>query len=207
MRSNARTLVASLAMVTILLIAVSCRSTMVSATAAAAPPEPFVPPAAGCQAEPRTVEGLLELFASAEPVDHPTVETSAVVPLGESAPVAVSTAIKAVIGEVFSCLNAGEMLRFLGLMTDQVVLVNFPWIVESLSEDELPEEVTNPQALPPDLQQTILAIGDVSLFADGRAGAVVSFVDPVAEDSEVEVLYLVFAYQDEQWLIDDAFEL
>lgn len=207
MRRVERTRSISLALVAVFAIIVSSRSFSVSASAGTAPPSPFTPPAADCVAEPRTVEGLIALFSDATPVTDPPDWTSAVVPLGPAAPDEVSIAVKTVVTQAFACLNAGEMTRFLGLMTDQVILVNFYWLAETLASGDMPDEFTNPQPVEADFQQTILAIGDVSLFSDGRAGTAVSFVDPGAEDSEVEVLYLIFTYQDEQWLIDEAIEL
>ena len=166
---------------------------------------PVTPAPADCIVDARTADSVIAIFAAATPVADPAASPDVTIPLGDPAETAVVTEITSLIHQAFACLNAGDYLRFLNLLTDQAVVTNFSWVGEMIVNGELPSELTEPVAMNPDSQQTILGIGAVTQVADGSITAVVVFIDPSAEEA-VSALHLTLLQDGDRWLIDRAID-
>ena len=83
--------------------------------------EAVTPDPALCQVSPRTIDGLKALFIGATPAaEQPATEVT--VPIGHPADAATAAGVVRTVEEAVACLNAGDFLRFLALMTDDAVL-------------------------------------------------------------------------------------
>lgn len=166
--------------------------------------EVVVPDASLCQAQPRTVDQLIALFANATPAAATSASDHVEVPTGQTASATLVDEITATTYEAFACLNAGEWLRFMGLLTDNAILTAFPWLVDELVMGVVPDELATPSPLPADLAQTVIAIADVRTVGNDRAGAIVVFLDPASGNPGASALYLVFTRAGTDWLIDEV---
>lgn len=166
---------------------------------------PVVPPATSCTVVPRTADELLALFSTATPADPAAMEMTATITLGERADDVSAQHVTSTIHQAFACLNAGDYGRFLALMTDQMVVTNFPWVAEMLADDASAADVMTPHPPEAAFQQSILGIGSIARLADGRYSAVVVGIDPSGSDAPF-ALYLILVEQNGTWLIDEAIE-
>ena len=164
-----------------------------------------MPQAASCTVEPRTVDELNALFATASPVDPVGMGMSATVIIGEPADPVSAQHVTTTIHQVIACLNAGDYGRFFAMMTDRAVVTNFPWVAEMLADEASAAEVMTPVAPEEAYQQTILGIGSIAQLPDGRYSAVVVGIDPSGGDAPF-ALYLILTDSDGTWLIDEALE-
>ena len=176
---------------------------------------PLVADPALCTVEPRSTEELLDLWFPAEgsPVaeatgaeDEPPTEVT--IPVG--APVddeAVMAGVTATVHEVFSCFEAGDVLRAYALFTDDLARQFGPEPGTPREEAEaflaggFPEEATpDGEAVGGDVPEEfqIVAVTDVMDLADGRVGAFV--VD------EEGTAYVIFEQTGDRWLVDEVIE-
>lgn len=168
---------------------------------------PVVPDPALCQIQPRTLEDLTALFATATPVAEPTTPVTVSVPTGNPADQAAITGITTTIQEAFACLNGNQYLSFMSLITDRALLVNFSWFGEMIASGEIPDEFLTPEPQPAEYLQTILSISGVSrLTADGRVGAFVVSIDPSSDSLQPGVMFLILTQVGERWLVDEVIE-
>jgi hypothetical protein len=158
-----------------------------------------------CRVEPRTIEELRALYATATPVVE-NAAPSRTVPTGHPADEATAAAVVATVHEAFACLNAGDFLRFFALLTNNALLTAFPWVGEAIAGDQVPPEVTDPVAAPADQRETLLAVAGISRLGDGRIGAVIAFLDPESDATGADALYLIFTLQGDRWRIDDVID-
>jgi hypothetical protein len=162
---------------------------------------PVTPDPALCRVEPRTIEELRALYAAATPVAE-TAATARAVPVGHPADPATAAQVVTTVHEAFACLNVGDFLRFVALLTDDALVTSFPWIGEELAGDRVPPEVEAPVAVPVDQRQTLLAVAGISRLGDGRVGAFITFLDPASDATGADALYLIFVLQGDRWRID-----
>jgi len=168
--------------------------------------EAVVPDAALCQAQPRTVDHLVALFANATPVAAADGSDHAMVPTGQTASSVLAAEVTATVHAAFACLNSGQWFRFMGLLTDHAIVTAFPWLANELAMGVVPNEISTPSPLPADLVQTIIAVADVTTLGNDRVGAFVIFLDPASGNPGPHVLHLVFVRSGSGWLIDDVVE-
>jgi hypothetical protein len=164
-----------------------------------------VPDTALCQAEPRTVDELTAIFAGATP-QEPGLASEVSVPIGSPGSAALIEGVTTTLNEAVACLNAGDFLRFLGLLTEHAIVTTFPWIGEELATNGPPPEIENPSPLPSELRQSIVAVAGVSSLGFDRAGAFLVIVDPASGSSAPRVIHLTLLRDGIDWLIDDAIE-
>src|SRR5688500_17626092 len=74
--------------------------------------ESAIPDVALCQAEPRTFDEIMAVFADAPPFVEPAVSEYVEVPTGRTASATLTEGVTATVYEAFACLNGGDMLRF-----------------------------------------------------------------------------------------------
>lgn len=159
-------------------------------------PEPGV-----CATEPRNVEGIVSLFISGTPVAWSANDVSVEIATGRVASEALQARITETVAEAFACLNAGEMLRFFGLLTDDALVTGFPWMGEILLNGETPAELLDPVPLADADRQILIAVADIRAIAPDRAGAFIVFMDPASGNPGANVLHPEFERQEDRWLI------
>ena len=147
---------------------------------------------------PAMPPGLLpDLPRLAPPADDPHPAT---LPVGPPADPATVEAIALTMREAAACLNAGDMLRVLALLTDELLAAT---IAAGLVPPELvPSLDAPPVAVPPDKQRVIGSILGTWVLADGRVAALIRNYDPVEPPFAVGDDLVVFARDGEGWLID-----
>ncbi|MCC6790742.1 MAG: hypothetical protein IT336_03600 [Thermomicrobiales bacterium] len=160
--------------------------------------------AATCQAEPRTVDEIIALFTNATPTAAPVSTSSVSIPTGTPASEVLQARITETVDEAFACLNAGEWLRFMGMLTDEAIVSAFPWVGEVLLNGPAPEEFTTPAPLPADLRQTVIAVAEIQSLGSNQAGALVVYIDPASGNPGASALYLGFTRDDDRWLISQV---
>lgn len=166
----------------------------------------LIPNPAACQSEPRSVEELVALFTEATPTATTGSSDSVVVPTGRIASESLAAGVTATVQEAFACVNGGNLLSFLGLLTDEAIVTGFPWVGEELRTSPTPTEFTSPTPLPDDMRQTIVAVADVRSLGPDRAGAIVVYLDPASDNPGANAFYLTFARDEDRWLIDGVIE-
>ncbi|MEA2512167.1 MAG: hypothetical protein QOJ59_1654 [Thermomicrobiales bacterium] len=168
--------------------------------------EAVTPDPSLCRVDGRTVDGLRAIFAAATPAATDDVSPSIVVPVGRPADATTAAGIVATVHEAVACLNAGDLLRFLGLLTDGAIVSAFPWLADQLAGADVPAELQTPFAVPVDQRQTLLAVAGVSRLADGRVSAVIATVDPASDAPGADALFLIFTLRGDRWLIDEIID-
>ncbi len=198
-----------------------------SVAAAASPAATDAPSLETCRTSPRHQDAVLTMLATpaaspvaaspvaaspgAETAALPapgadlTVASAAAFPSGTPADPATADAIAAVVREAVACLNAGDDLRFLALLSDAALRTL--WGDDGGAEaaqlaTELATAAATPATALPDGERVdILALWDARIFADGRAGIVAVLQVPGNGDDPVTALYLL-ADEGGGWRID-----
>ncbi|GIW04309.1 MAG: hypothetical protein KatS3mg059_0929 [Thermomicrobiales bacterium] len=147
----------------------------------------------------RTVEEILALGregASGVPV--PPVPTLADIRRGVPASAQTLAAITLVTREVVTAFNAGLPLRALAHFTDDHFRRQGPLTDEEIAALRMPAV-----PLPPEEQETIVAIREVRVLPDGRVSAILVSHYPAAGQMRK---VLIFAKVDDRWRIDAVIE-
>jgi hypothetical protein len=131
--------------------------------------------------------------------------TTATITIGTPAEEAAAAQVTALIHQAIACLNGGDFGRFFALLTDHAIVTVFPWVAEAMPNEEVAAEMLVPTPAPPELQQTILGIGSISLLRDGSYSAVLVQLDPNAGDQPT-ALILSAVEEDGVWRIDNAID-
>lgn len=206
-----RTLLLSL-LPAVLLVAViwGPRTAVTAGAAQGASPEasseagiPITPAPVECTVEPRAVESLVVLLGTPVVDGAPAAEPSSLavveVPVGEPADEEVAAGITASVRELQACFNAGDSRRALALVTDDF-LRDFAR-ENALTAEDIASLTAGPEPVLAEAQSTILAVTDITMLADGRAGA---FVVTTNSFSGPDTTYMVFVQQGERWLLDEV---
>jgi hypothetical protein len=165
--------------------------------AGAQTPAPDAPPPDLCRVEARGRDDLNATVAT--PAARPATPEATVVPAGTPADPETVAGVTATVRELVACFNAGELFRAYGLYTDDYLRDLF-WRQPPLSQADY-DALATPQPAPAGKRVEILAIEDVRLLADGRAGANVTLryaVIPMPKH-----FFMTFVWTGERWLIDD----
>jgi hypothetical protein len=160
-----------------------------------------------CRVEPRSLASFQALATPGAASTAPAVPPEAPegLPPGEPADAATAAAIGATVRELLACYNAGERLRIFAFYSDGFLrpLFGAPAPFSQGAYDRF----ATPQPVPPELRVALVAIGEVRLLADGRAGAVVTVDDPnAATGPSTTSSFLVFVRAGDRWLLDAAIE-
>jgi hypothetical protein len=166
---------------------------------------PIAPDPALCLVEPRPVDFFEQFLGTpaATPSGAGVAELEGTIdafvpPEGDPADAATVDAVVATAVEITACFNAGDLLGAFALYTDAMI--------ESLAaEDPLPQEefdvmAASPVAMPAEERERVLAVRDVVILPDGRAGG---FVDFEFAGGYLETQYAVLVEQDGRWLVDE----
>lgn len=157
-----------------------------------------------CPAATRTIESMATLFADATPESNGVAESESVTfPVGDPASAEIVAEVSVTLHQAVACQNEGNLLGFLSLLTDHTITSTFPWFAEYLEDEEAGAELLNQGPLPPDLQQTLLAVGGVTVLEDGRYMAVMILDDPADEREGASALILTFIQTDSGLLVDE----
>ena len=163
------------------------------------------PGTAPCTIEARTFQELVTMFAEATPAATVDRSGTVTVPIGQPAGEDAVEAVTATMEQAVACLNAGDFGRFLALLTPRAITTAFAWLGEELDAGGFTESLLLAPA-PPDQPQSLIAIGDVTILADGRYTAVVIISDPTAETVSPTAMHLVLVQAGERLLIDEVAE-
>ncbi|MER3437339.1 MAG: hypothetical protein C4346_06960, partial [Chloroflexota bacterium] len=147
----------------------------------------------------RTVEEIFALGregASGVPV--PPVPTLADIRRGVPASAQTLAAITLVTRDVVTAFNAGLPLRALAHFTDDHFRRQGPLTDEEIAALRMPAV-----PLPPEEQETIVAIREVRVLPDGRVSAILVSHYPAAGQMRK---VLIFAKGDDRWRIDAVIE-
>lgn len=193
-----------------------------SAVSAAQEATPIV---AGCTVAPRTVDDVIAAAESAAtPVASPGANADdhhdatppargALEPVGPGTPIEIelpegtpAAAADIVAGRVtleafLACLNAGEVLRTLALVTDGYIVQSFGRT--GLTEENIAEYVASPQPVPPEQQRQVIAVRDARMLADGRVAALFDLAVIGGEKAgDLRTDFVIFAPTAEGLLIE-----
>ncbi|MDP9370791.1 MAG: hypothetical protein M3Q03_21400 [Chloroflexota bacterium] len=163
---------------------------------------PVTPDPAECRVTPRTIEEFLVISAGATPVAAAPVATAVEVPLGEAADAETVAGVNASAQEIVACFNAGDFPRAFSLFSANLlrqIAADGP-----IREDAVRAILfARPEVVPVEERTTLLAVTDVTELGNGRAGAFLATTDP---PSGPDTIYVIFAQEDDRWLMHDAVE-
>ena len=162
-----------------------------------------------CTVEPRNADELLTLWYAedgtpigtwATPMADEAI-TEITLPVGSPADDATTGEVTAVVEQVFACFDAGDFLRAFALFTDNLAGQFGPEPGTSF-EDAQAFVNTAPEPAAPGEESEIVAVSNVVMLEDGRAGAFV--IERFA--GAVSVSYAILVQDGEQWLVDEVIE-
>ena len=165
-----------------------------------------VPAPTECQVEPRTIDGIQNLFDASvgTPVASPAA-TADTPGTGEPAPDDVTAGVAATSREFIACINAADYLRLFALMSD-AYLPRYLREHDLESPDVLALLAGQPQALDPADQTEIVSVHDVLIYPDGHVSAVVTGDDPTSPTPARSPTFLMVQTgsgdNSERWLVD-----
>ncbi|CAN5624987.1 hypothetical protein BH09CHL1_BH09CHL1_06640 [soil metagenome] len=176
---------------------------------------PMALSAVECTIEPTTVEALQALYgtpAAAGAGEANSLAESATpealqLPEGTPADEATTAAITATVQTIFACNNAGMLLSSMATLSEHFISTEIGNAV--FDEDLVVVLQASPVAVPADKQTLLIDVRDVTVYADGRVGAL---IDYVAQDGATEGIdgqetdLFIFVSVDGVWLLDDSFE-
>jgi hypothetical protein len=170
---------------------------------------------AACNAEPRDIDELVDLFFSSggTPLATPAAasfDSEAELPQGEPVDPAVEEAVNATVTGLIACFDEGQYARAFGLMTDDMARQMGP--DPSSPDENTPEEVqalleaqlaSTPVADEPGMEQgasTDIGRGrDIRVLEGGRVGGIWTI--------ESDAAFIVLEQQDDQWLVDEVIDI
>jgi hypothetical protein len=176
---------------------------VVSAVSAQATPVP----AAACQVKPRTVGGVNEIGApGGTPVGNELLNEDMlpyVKPEGIPASQGALDGVTDTLREFVACINAGDYMRFLALLSDDFIRNFAGDIGLPLPEDD---PTLTPSPVPEDAMVTMSRIEDVIDFGDGSVSALAIVSEP-GDDGELQTTAAQFTLSydpdRERYLIDE----
>ena len=181
----------------------------------ATPTVDLSPNADECVIEPRTIEELQAVYGEPHPDgagEATSLAMSAtpgidVLPVGEPADDETIAEITSAIRRQFACFNGGDHLSSLSGVTDEFLVVQvglalFDEGFVALLENE-------PVVLVEEDQTELLGIREVTVYEDGRVGALVDYRAGFGDVEGIdgfETDLWIFVEVDGIWLLDESFE-
>lgn len=168
------------------------------------PTFPIAPDLTQCTVEPRSPESIAALLgtpvadASLAPAQLPEPFV-AEVPIGQPVEEVIWEHVVATVTEFYACFNAGDSRRAFALVSDMFL----QRYAENnrLTTGQIDMLIADAEPVLVEVQVTILAITDVTILTDGRAGA---FVVVTSEWRGPDTAYMLFVQQGKRWLLDEA---
>jgi hypothetical protein len=167
-----------------------------------------------CTLTPRTIEELQALHGTpaAEGAGEATsaaLEATPVtftLPAGTPADAATVEAVTAAVRAGIACYNAGDYLASFGGTTDEFILAQVG--LSLFDADFVAAMQAEPVPLPEDQQTQLLGIREVTIYADGRVGALVDYFGPTSPPASgtVETDLWIYENVDGAWLLDEVVE-
>lgn len=162
---------------------------------------PVTPDPKDCLVEPAPLEGVINILQTPVAAEAAS-PTPFAPPLSVPADAEVASDVAATLYEVFACANAGDPLRVSSLFTAD--------FMRAFYSDASLEEVAGflvrpPEPLPEAERRVIVAIGQVQMLPDGRAGVAIALdepEDPRTEEPDYAILEKVVG----RWLVDEIHE-
>jgi hypothetical protein len=185
----------------VLTVAVAAPVAVSAARKNALPPTP-------CTVQPRTEAEVATLVAAATPGGEEGrdpdgwADSPADLPQGDPADPETVAAVTAAAREFAGCLNAGDLPRWLALMTDRLL----PEAVASFGMAALFETTGTPvPGENPELKIVTMRVADVRVLPDSRVGAVVVWKVRQApgEKPAPEANFHIFQRVGDHWLLDE----
>lgn len=212
----------SLAVVIMMLLASQATAAAFAAQVASPVARPdglLVPDPEACQIEPRELDFFAQLPStpvagtpSVSPRSVDPVETRfsppdasprpLVLPPAEPADLATVAAVTGVMREALACRNAGDLLRYTALLSDDLLLA----IAAERPLPDVQRLPAVPQPLPPEQRLGYAAVLDARVLADGRVALLVETDDPTEPPFGRGTDLLIFVDEGDGWLIDGLLE-
>jgi hypothetical protein len=162
---------------------------------------PITPDPKDCAVEPASLDGVITVLQT--PVAAAAASpTPFAPPLSVPADAEVASDVVATLYEVFACANAGDPLRVSSLFTADFMRAFYG---EASLEEVAGFLVTPPEPLPEEERRVIVAIGQVQMLPDGRAGVVIVLDEPDDPRTE-EPDYAILERAVGRWLVDEIHE-
>ena len=148
-------------------------------------------------------EGAGEATSMAEMATPDVTE----LPTGEPADAATTDAITARVRISFACYNAGNHLAGFALVTDEFLVSQVGTAL--FDADFVATLEADPVALTEDQQTEMIGVREVTIYADGRVGALVDYVGHYPTEAEgingLETDLWIFKNVDGTWLLDETY--
>jgi hypothetical protein len=167
-----------------------------------------------CTIEPTTVEALQAAYGTPAPAGAGEANSLAesgtpevdVLPTGTPADEATVAEVTEAIQRQFACNNAGNLLASLAGISQHFISTELGNAV--FDEDLVAALEASPVPVPADQQVQLLSIRDVTVYEDGRVGALIDYTIPNNPEgiNGLETDLFIFVNQDGVWLLDDSFE-
>ena len=188
------------ALATLLLVILVTRSA--AAQEPTAPTDLDIPAPEECAVEPRPLPPF-DSAPAASPTPAATTDAPFTPPPGLPADRAITAAVVATVREAIACANAGDVRRQLALFSDAYLRRQFSGPAAADPQAVADLLAAEPEPADRDTWLPLLAVADVRVFADGRAGAVVLTGDPEQPFRD----FLFFVRAGDRWLIDASVAL
>lgn len=167
-----------------------------------------------CTIAPTTVEALQALYGTPAAAGAGEANSLAesgtpevdVLPTGTPADATITAEITAAVQRQFACNNSGNLLASLAGISEHFITTEIGNAV--FDEDLVAALEASPVALPAEQQVVLLGVRDVTVYDDGRVGALIDYTvagNPEGINGQETDLF-IFVNQDGVWLLDDSFE-
>lgn len=150
-----------------------------------------VTPDDGCEVQPRTIAELRALVAAPLAAGTPDRGLRDEADAGQPADQATIDAVTQTVRNLAACTMTGSELQQYALFSDNAVRAAAAAAAITVEDvDRMGEEDEEPTGL----DRRLIAVEEVVIYPDGRAGAIVNF--------DGEIAYLTFVHDGDRWLID-----
>jgi hypothetical protein len=166
-------------------------------------------------ANPRTVADLQAIYGTPAPAgageatslaEMATPEVTEL-PTGTPADAETVAAIEAWAHLNFACVNAGNYLAGLSMVTEEMIVLS---VGESVYDEDLIATLeASPVALPEGEQVDLIGVRNVIVLDDGRVGALIDYEAHTGQTEGIngkETDFFIFKEVDGVWLLDDVYQ-
>lgn len=156
-----------------------------------------------CDVSPRPVEEVRRIIGTPRTTDVGAIAVMpTALPTGPDAGAETTAEITATVRRFFACIDTGEDVRFLALVSDRYLASIGPLDAEALGQ------LGTPQPTPEDSDegvQSLLGVWRVQEIGDGRVAAAVIVGNVVdSHPAPGRISLYIFVRQGDQWLLDET---